>query len=213
MKKDAEMWIKKDGKEFLQSIGMRKGYFVLDFGSGEGRYALPAAKAVGKKGRIYAVDKDKQALNQLAKFLKKNTIRNIEVINRESKTFLESNSVDFVLCYDVIHYIKNRKSIYREFYRVLKPEGTLSLYPKHHKNDYPLMELANMKLDDIIDELEKAGFSLQDKFNKRLLHDDYYNDGCILNFRKSEHGNSGEGEINEARTKTYQKNSVTTTFI
>jgi len=185
MKKDAEMWIKEDGREFLQTIGIQKGDVVLDFGCGEGRYALPAAKAVGKRGRIYAADKDKQALNQLMQFIKKNIIKNIEVINVESKTFLKSNSVDFVLCFDVIHYIKNRKRIYQEFYRVLKPKGIFSLYPKHHKNDYPLMELAHIKLEDIIKEVEKAGFSLQDKFFKRLLHDDYYNDGYILNFGKA----------------------------
>jgi len=185
MKKEAELWIQEDGIKFLQSIGIQKGDVVLDFGCGEGRYALPAAKAVGKMGRIYAVDKDKKALNQLVRFTKKNTIKNIEAINGESKTLLESNSVDFVLCYDVIHYIKNRTAIYNEFHRVLQPKGTLSLYPKHHKNDYPLMELANMKLENIIDEVEKAGFSLLNKFFKRLLHDDYYNDGCILNFRRT----------------------------
>lgn len=185
MKKDAELWIKEDGRKFLQSIGIQKGDIVLDFGCGEGRYALPAAKAVGKTGLIYAVDKDKKALNQLVRFTKKHTIKNMEVINGESKTFLERNSVDFVLCYDVIHYIKNRTIIYKEFHRVLQPKGTFSLYPKHHRNDYPLMELANLKLDDILDEVEKAGFALLNKFFKRLLHDDYYNDGCILNFRKT----------------------------
>jgi len=34
----------------------------------------------------------------------------------------------------------------------LRPNGIFSLYPKHYKNDYPLMELANMELKDIIEE-------------------------------------------------------------
>jgi len=186
MKSDAKTWIKEDGEEFLRSIGIQKGEVVLDFGCGEGRYTIPAAKVVGKEGRIYAVDKNKQALDQLVQFTEKNLIKNIEVMKEESKTQLESNSVDFVLCYDVIHYIKNRKSIYQEFYRVLRSKGILSLYPKHHKNDYPMMELAHMELKSIIKEVEKEGFSLQDMFFKRLLHDDYYNDGCVMNFRKGE---------------------------
>lgn len=90
-----------------------------------------------------------------------------------------------ILCYDVVHYVKNRKIIYHEFYRVLRPKGIFSLYPKHHKNDSPLMELAHMKLEDIIKEVEEAGFSFQDKFLIRLIHDDYYNEGYILNFRKN----------------------------
>ena len=184
MKSNVERWLKKDGEEFLKAVGVEEGQIVLDFGCGEGHYAIPAAKVVGERGRIYAVDKDKQALNQLVQLVKKNNIKNIEVIKEESKTSLESNSVDFILCYDVVHYIKNRKSIYHDFCRVLRTNGIFSLYPKHHQNDYPLMELAHMKLEDVIKEVEEAGFSLQEKFLKKLIHDDYYNNGYILNFRK-----------------------------
>jgi ubiquinone/menaquinone biosynthesis C-methylase UbiE len=185
VKSDVEIWLKKDGEEFLKAIGVEKGQIVLDFGCGEGHYSIPAAKVVGERGRIYALDKDKQALNQLIKLIKNINIKNIEVMKKESKTSLEDNFVDFILCYDVVHYVKNRKIIYHEFYRVLRPKGIFSLYPKHHKNDSPLMELAHMKLEDIIKEVEEAGFSFQDKFLIRLIHDDYYNEGYILNFRKN----------------------------
>jgi len=33
-------------------------------------------------------------------------------------------------------------------------------------------------------EFFKSMFFLQDKFLKSLIHDDYYNEGYILNFRK-----------------------------
>ena len=184
MKNDVKMWLKKDGEEFLKSIGLRKRQVVLDFGCGEGHYSIPAAKVVGDKGKVYAVDKDSESLDGLAQLIKKNNIKNIEVIKKESKTSLENNSVDFILCYDVVHYLKERKIIYNELYRVLRPKGIFSFYPKHHKNDHPLMELANMELKDIIKEVEKTGFSLVNEVFKKLIHDDYYNDGYILNFRK-----------------------------
>ena len=170
----------------MKAIGVEEGQIVLDFGCGEGNYSIPAAKVVGEKGRIYALDKDKQALDQLIKLIKNLNLKNIDVMKKESKTSLEDNFVDFILCYDVIHYVKNRKIVYHEFYRVLRPKGIFSLYPKHHKNDSPLMELAHMKLEDIIKEVEEAGFSIQNKFLKRLIHDDNYNDGYVLNFRKDE---------------------------
>jgi len=184
MKSDVKMWLKKDGEEFLKSIGIRKGQIILDFGCGEGHYAIPAAKVVGEKGKIYAIDRDEEVLDELVKLIKKNNIKNIEVEKKESNITLENNSIDFVLCYDVVHYLKNRKIIYNEFYRVLRPKGIFSLYPKHQKDDYPLMELAHMELRDIIKEVEEIGFSLRDKIFKTLIHDDYYNDGHILNFRK-----------------------------
>ena len=123
---------------------------VLDLGCGTGRDVYLAAKLVGEKGKIYAVDKDEQALNQLVQTIEENNIKNIEVIKKESINPLENNSLDFILCYDVVHYLKDRKTIYHEFYRVLRPKGIFSLYPKHLKNDYPLMELAHMKMEDII---------------------------------------------------------------
>jgi len=181
---DVEMWILKYGEDFLKTVGLREGQIVLDFGCGEGHYAVPAAKLIGEKGKIYALDKDEQVLNQLVQTIEENNLQNIEVIKEESINSLESNSFDFILCYDVVHYIKDRKTIYHEFYRVLRPKGIFSLYPKHLKNDYPLMELARMRLEDIIKEVEEAGFSLKHKFFKRLIHDDYYNDGNILNFIK-----------------------------
>ncbi|MCK4431879.1 MAG: methyltransferase domain-containing protein [Candidatus Aminicenantes bacterium] len=120
----------------------------------------------------------------MTQIIEENNIKNIEVIKEESISSLENNSLDFILCYDVVHYLKDRKIIYHELHRVLRPRGIFSLYPKHHKNDYPLMELAHMKLEDVIKEVEEAGFSLHDKFFKRLIHDNSYNDGYILNFGK-----------------------------
>ena len=185
MNSDVKTWLETKGVKFFKSIGMKKGHIVLDFGCGGGHYAIPAAKVGGDKGKIYAVDKDDQALDRLAQMMEENNIKNIEVIKEESKTSIITNSVDFILCYDVIHYLKDRMPLYQEFYRVLRPNGTFSLYPKHHKNDYPLMELAHMKLGEIVREVEEAGFSLQNKFLKTLIHDDYYNKGYILNFRKN----------------------------
>ncbi len=177
-------WIEQDGQIFLKEIGIEKGQTVLDFGCGEGHYTIPAAKVVGGKGKVYALDKDRNELEKLKKLIQQGKIKNIEVINEDSKVPLKDNSVDVVLCYDVIHYEKNRKIIYGEVYRLLKPTGFLSVYPKHHKEDSPLMELAERELNDVKKEIEECGFYLQDKFLKELLHDDYYNKGYVLNLRK-----------------------------
>ena len=63
-------------------------------------------------------------------------------------------------------------------------EGIFSVYLKHHKEDSPLNKLADVNLREVIEEIEEAGFILEHEFSKRLLHDEYYNDGYILNFRR-----------------------------
>ena len=182
---DVEEWIKKDGELFLKSIGMKSSDFILDFGSGDGHYTIPAAKVAGSKGKVYAFDKDKNALDKIKEAAEQFGLGNIELMNGDTKLSLENNSVDMALCFDVIHYEKNREKIYREIHRVLKSGGIFSVYPKHYKKDFPLMELAGMELDNIKKEIEECGFYLQDKFLKELLHDDYYTKGYILNLIKS----------------------------
>ncbi len=186
MNAEVRKWIEKDGVKFLQEIGIKKGQTVLDFGSGEGHYTVPASKVVGANGKVYALDKDKGAFDKLKKAAEKSNIKNIELIKEDSKIPLEDNSLDAVLCYDVIHYENKKKRIvvYNEIHRVLKKGGLFSVYPKHHKEDYPLMELADIDLESVVEEIEIVGFILKSKLLKTLLHDEYYNEGYILNFKR-----------------------------
>jgi ubiquinone/menaquinone biosynthesis C-methylase UbiE len=187
MNDELKKWIEKDGELFLKSIGVKRENSILDFGCNKGHYTIPAAKVVGKQGKVYAFDKDKTALRELEETVRKFSLKNIQLMNGDTKVPLEDNSVDVVLCYDVIHYgnRKERKVIYSEVYRILTKEGIFSVYPKHHKEDSPSNGLADVNLVEVIEEIEKAGFTLEHKFSKELLHDDYYNKGCVLNLRKN----------------------------
>jgi ubiquinone/menaquinone biosynthesis C-methylase UbiE len=186
MENSVKNWIEQDGEKFLEGVGIKKGQNILDFGSGEGHYTIPASKVVGADAKVYALDKDKGALDRLKKTAEKSNIKKIKLIKEDSKIPLEDKSLDAVLCYDVIHYENKmrRITVYNEIHRVLKKGCLLSVYPKHYKQDSPLMELADINLEGVLEEIEKAGFILKDKILKTLLHDEYYNEGYILNFRR-----------------------------
>ncbi len=189
MEIDIKEWLNGEGEVFLKDIGIKKGDVVLDFGCGTGYYTIPAVKMVKKEGKVYAMDKNIESMHKLMKIAKAKGLKNIISLHtklEESKINLESKSVDVVLLYDVLHYVKTweRKRIYEETYRILKEDGLLSVYPKHHKSDGPLGNLSDMELDDVIEEINSSHFYLQKKFYKKLLHDENYNMGYILNFRK-----------------------------
>jgi ubiquinone/menaquinone biosynthesis C-methylase UbiE len=159
----------------------------LDFGCDTGPYTIPAAKMVSKEGKVYAMDKDVESINKLMEIAKTKGLKNIIPIHtksEESKINLESESIDIVLLYDVLHYMENleRKKIYEEIYRILKTGGILSVYPKHRKSDEPLWNLSDMELDDVKEEINSRHFYLQRKFFKKLLHNGNYNMGYILNY-------------------------------
>lgn len=177
---DLRKWIGKEGEKFLKDIGIKSGQSVLDFGCGVGNYTIPAAAVVGERGKVYAVDKNKESLDELMQRAEKIGLKNIERIDvsEEIKVVLQEESVDGVLLYDVIHLVDNRNGLLAEIYRVSKPNALISVYPKHHR------ELMNMELDDVKNEIEAAGFGFEREFYKILMHNDCLEKGYVLNFRK-----------------------------
>jgi len=178
MRDDIEEWLKEKGEKIFKKIGIKKGYVILDFGCGSGNYTIPAAKVVGKEGKVYALDKDETDLNKLMERAKSVGLENVERIKTSGGLMipLKDNSVDVVLLYDVLHVYyfsqSEREQLLKEVYRVLKPHSLLSVYPKH------------MGLDEIKKEIEDANFYFESKYFETLVHEDRYTEGYILNFKK-----------------------------
>jgi len=190
MESDVKKWLKKDGEIFLKSIGVEAGQVILDYGCGAGHYTIPAAKIVGREGKVYAIDRDDDTLDRLMWAAESEGLKNIVPIetSEESKIDLEDGSIDVVLLYDVLHFmdIDERRKLYSMVHRILKTGALLSVYPKHHKLDEPLWKFSDMRLEDVIKEIEMANFYLDGKDHKRLIHDDNYDSGYILSFTKKE---------------------------
>ncbi|MGD8372274.1 MAG: class I SAM-dependent methyltransferase [Syntrophobacterales bacterium] len=181
-----EKWFAEHGIVFLQDIGIQEGQYILDFGCGEGYYTIPAAIVVDGQGKIYAVDKDKEVLTKLSERARSIGLDNIVFMNckRDLKVDLGNESVDAVLLYDVLHYIRQRKDLYEEVYRVLKKKGILSVYPKHCKSDFPMWCLADLEIEDVIEEIDAANFRFEEKSWNRLVHFGGYAQGYVLRFIK-----------------------------
>jgi len=147
----------KPPKKFLIETGMKNGDKILDYGCGPGSFVFPAAKIVGKEGKVYAADIHPLAIEIINKKARKKEIKNIETIQTNCATGLPSKSIDIILLYDVIHMFKEPKEIFTEMHRVLKPKGILSVCNPHikEKNIVTLVE-------------ENSDFKLTTKGNKTL---------------------------------------------
>ena len=169
--------------EVLERIGIRRGQTVLDFGCGSGTYTIPAAKIVGERGRVYALDKDKEALDALMQRGESAGLKNIERIKTsgEIKIGLTDESVDVVLMFDVFHsyyfpQAGDRRRLLSEIYRIMKPTAFVSVWPKHMESETE-------------DEVEKANFRLEKELSEMLIHDNRnLEKGKVLNFRKDYRG-------------------------
>ena len=190
MNKDMERWETADGVEFLKKVGLKTGQTILDFGCGAGHYSIPATKAVGNNGVVYAIDTEEHALKELHQKANAHKLTNIRTIETsgQMKLPLESETVDVVLFYDVLHYLgkRDRKRLYHEAFRLLKQDGLLSVYPKHTLEDNPIREFSSLSVSDVKQEIEDSNFVFEHKHCGLISHDDGLNKGCVLNFSKYE---------------------------
>lgn len=168
--------------EALKDIGIKKGNIVLDCCCGNGNYTIAASKIVGEKGFVYAVDYDKEKLQNLQKEFKLNSnlFQNIKIIQEdvEQKISLPNNSTDVVLLYDIFWYFrpneKNLSRLLHEIYRIAKPQALISVFPTH---------VNSKQLQDFKDEMKKLGFYLESQLNRTLVHEKNIEHGELLNFK------------------------------
>ena len=184
MSDDVKKWLKDRAGIFLQKIGIQKGQKVLDFGCHEGNYTVPAARIVGEKGRVYAVDTDGKALTKTMKKIKAAGLKNVVgmIPSHELELPLGKAIVDAILLYDILHRgyfseAKRRQQILSGLYRALKKNGFMSVYLTHLKK-------YGMTFKKALKEIEDAGFIYQGEVLKKLIHDGALVKGRIFTFRK-----------------------------
>ena len=121
-------WIFRNPYKFLKAAGLKPGQKVLEVGCGPGFFTIPASKIVGKKGVVYALDNHPLSIKRVQEKIKKEGIENVETILADAtKTGLADKSIDFAFLFGFVHHTEGLENIFSELYRVLKPEGILSI--------------------------------------------------------------------------------------
>ena len=119
-----------DPRSILTRLEIKEGMRVADLGSGGiGHFVIPLTGMVGTKGKVYAVDVQKNVLQALESRRKMEGILNLELVwsNLEviGGTNIKEASLDRTLLVNVLFQNKKHGNILEEASRLLKIKGRL----------------------------------------------------------------------------------------
>jgi ubiquinone/menaquinone biosynthesis C-methylase UbiE len=113
-------------KRLIELLKLKDGDIVADIGAGSGYYSFRMAKLVAPKGKILAVDIQKEMLDIIRDRMKKDKIENVEpILGAEADPKLKDESVDVILLVDVYHEFAQPYEMTEKMVKALKPGGRL----------------------------------------------------------------------------------------
>jgi len=105
---------------------LKEGETVLDLGSGAGLDCFLAANNVGKKGRVIGVDMTAEMIDKARENAREGNYRNVEFRLGEIENLpVADDTVDVIISNCVINLSPNKRRVFKEAFRVLKPRGRL----------------------------------------------------------------------------------------
>jgi SAM-dependent methyltransferase len=117
---------------------LKKGETVLDLGAGAGFDVFLAAAKVGPTGKAIGIDMTAEMLEKARENTEKNRIENAEFRLGEIENLpVADNTVDVVISNCVINLASDKKRVFEEIYRVLKPGGRISITDIALQKDLP----------------------------------------------------------------------------
>jgi ubiquinone/menaquinone biosynthesis C-methylase UbiE len=112
--------------KMIESLKLQPGDMVADIGAGSGAITFRLCDKVGPKGKVYAVDIQKEMLALMRKRADARKITNIELIHGSvTDPKLPKESVDLILMVDVYHEFSYPFEMTEAMVKALKPGGRM----------------------------------------------------------------------------------------
>ena len=116
-------------EKIAAGFGIAPGMVVADFGSGAGYFTILMGQKVGENGKVYALDIQESALDNVRVKAKSAGLENVETIRANLEvpggSSLADNSQDMVLLANILFQSDLKGEIVKEAVRVLKSGGSL----------------------------------------------------------------------------------------
>lgn len=162
--------------EIVAAIGLKKGEDVGDIGAGTGLLSFEMAEAVGKRGRVYAVDIVPEFLERIRKRVEARGLSNVTVVLGEEKgTGLAAATLDVAFMCDTYHHLEYPAAYMRSVFETLRPGSRLVLVDMirvEGESSPSVLKHVRTGKAGVIEEVERAGFRFESEID--LLEENYY---------------------------------------
>lgn len=119
-----------DAQGIVSKLEIRQGWTVADLGcGGSGLFVAPLARSVGKNGRVYAVDIQKNVLQVVESNMKFQHLENVKTVwtnlEKVGGADIPDIACDFAMLINVLFQNSDHESILKESARILKAGARL----------------------------------------------------------------------------------------
>jgi ubiquinone/menaquinone biosynthesis C-methylase UbiE len=154
--------------QVLEALALQLGQTVADIGAGGGYFSLRFANAVGRQGRVFAVDTNPEFLEFIKDNAKEKGLDNVEtILATEDELPLPKGSLDLVFMRNMTHHLPNRVDYFRKLRDMLKPEGRVAIIEYRSGSGFSFHRIFRhfVPKEVIVAEMHKAGYQLKKEFD------------------------------------------------
>jgi len=105
----------------LDRLGLREGWRCVDVGAGGGDVSVALAEVVGRDGRVYAVDSDPHARDQVAGAAAAHS--QVVAITQAAEDLLLPEAVDLAFCRFLLLHVVDPLAVLRRMGSAVRPGG------------------------------------------------------------------------------------------
>ena len=121
----------------LDELNISEGETILDLGCGRGEESIAAARQTGPEGMVIGFDLSQAMIKQAKSRAMEEKTGNIFFLQGDIEALpFKNNLFDGVISNCVINHARDKKNVYHEIQRILKPEGRFVISDPVSK--YPL---------------------------------------------------------------------------
>ncbi len=179
----------------LNNAHLKEGEILLDVGCGDGLIAFGALEKSSSSKVIFS-DISEDLLSHARDIAQEmNVLERCQFINAsaEDLSVMDDETVDVVTTRSVLIYVAAKQQTFREFFRVLKPGGRLSIFEPINRFSYPPPEHVFSGYDvtpvkDLAQRVKEVYFRCQPSDTDPMLDFDEYN---LVNYAER----AGFGEV------------------